>query len=194
MTMKKPLIGFVGDDGNAASVFAQIRETLGDEDAEELAMYVGGQRIALPRPSKLCPEHLLCQRIGYELACRIVEAVSPEEGGVSAFYVPSLIELRVIRLLEEDGLTAREIAQRAGVCMRTVHRYRARMLKKGLRVGNHKAPRTLYRTYEISKGEKIVRTLLLEGHSPSQVRDILAVPGEVVLTIRAELLKEGKLQ
>jgi len=191
---KKPLIGFVGDDENGASVFTQIRETLGDEDAEELAMYVGGQRIALPRPSKLSPEHPLCQRIGYPLACRIVEAVSPEDGGVPAFYVPSLIDLRITRLLEEDGLTAREIAQRAGVCMRTVHRYRARMLRKGLRVGNHKAPRTLYRTYEVSKGEKVVRTLLLEGHSPSQIRDILAVPGEVVLTIRAELLREGKIK
>lgn len=77
--------------------------------------------------------------------------------------------------------------------MRTVHREKARMLNSGFAVGHPKQPRKLDQLPEWTKGERIVRRLLLQGHSPSQIRDILKVPGTVVLTIRAELLKQGKI-
>lgn len=192
--MKKALISSPGEDDDAGfAVFAQIRELLGDDDAEELARLVGGERIALPRPSKLTEKHPLAVRIGFELASRLVYTLSPEKTGVPRFAVPKFIDIRLQRLLEEDGLTAREIAQRLRISQRTVHRYRKRMKSKGLRIGDWRQQRTLEETNETRKGEKIVRTLLLEGHSPSQIRDILNVPGQVVLSIKAQLLNEGKL-
>lgn len=185
--------GGINDDDGLYPVFAQIRELLGDDDAEELARLCGGERIALPRPSRLSADHPLSKRIGHDLARRIVDAVSPEGTGVPRFSVPKFADIRIQRLLEEDGLTCREVAQRLRVSQRTVYRHRQRMLRRGLRIGNWRAPRSMERTQEMNKGETIVRTLLVEGHSPSQIRDILNVPGEVVLSIRAALLREGKL-
>ncbi|MBB4065693.1 helix-turn-helix domain-containing protein [Gellertiella hungarica] len=188
---KQRLIAYAGAEDKEWAVVTQIRELLGDDAAEELATICGGERIRLPSPAKLTPEHPLALRLGYQLARRIVDTISPATG-VSSFYVPKLLPIRLSRLLREDGLTSREIAQRLMISQRTVFRYRQRFKEQKIQVGEPSRPRSPPLTKQAERGRQIVETLLAEGHSPSQIRDILNVPGEVILTIRAHLHKEGK--
>lgn len=189
---KTKLISFVGDDGNKEGVYAQIRDVCGHDVADKLSRRCGGQRLSIPSFSDFDEQHAFAVNVGYDLARTIVVAVATKQPS-GWFDVPMSLDRQIQALLQENGVSSREIAQRTGVHMRTVFRHKQRMLSRGLRVGDPFAPRTLVPTPEESKGQKIVRDLLLEGHSPSQIRDILRVPGQVVLSIRAELLREGKL-
>lgn len=188
---KKKLVSFVGQDEDD-TVFDQIRDVCGEELADKLSSEFGGERIQIPARHRFHAKHPLAVRLGYDLALQVVEAVAIWKAS-GWFDIPKNLDSRIQNLLAQDGISAREIAQRTGVHMRTVWRRKRRMLEQGLRLGCPKAPRTFVPSPEEEKGIEIVRTLLLEGHSPSQIRDILNVPGTVVLTIRAELLKKGKI-
>lgn len=86
-------------------------------------------------------------------------------------------------------MTIRDVSSLTGVHMRTVHRRRADMITRGEKVGRWNAPRPNNFTCAEVKGADIVRQLLLEGHQPSLLRDIMKIPPDVILTIRAELLR-----
>ncbi|MCJ8506612.1 helix-turn-helix domain-containing protein [Rhizobium lemnae] len=188
---KKKLVSFVGQDEDD-SVFAQIRDVCGEEVADQLSAVFGGERLCIPSIQIFHPEHVFAIRLGYDLASKVVEAAATWKPS-GWFFVPMNTDKRIQALLEQDGLSTREVAQRTGVHMRTVWRHKQRMRAQGRRLGCPYSPRTYVHSPEEQKGIEFVRTLLLEGHSPSQIRDILNVPGTVVLTIRAELLKQGKI-
>lgn len=173
-------------------MFEHIKDVCGEDIADAMSHRLGGSRISIPKHEDFDENHFLAMALGYELAKTIVEAVATSVPS-HHFHVPIRIDRRIQALLEQDGVTVGEIAERTGVHVRTVWRHKAKMRKAGRRIGDPFLPRTLLPTTEETKGHQIVRTLLLEGHSPSQIRDILQVPGSVVLTIRASLLKQGKL-
>lgn len=189
--MKQPIVSFAGHDEDDG-MLDQIRDICGPDVADQLSKEFGGERLRIPPMHVFSSEHPLAVRLGYDLALRVVDAVATWKHS-ERFSIPMNLNKRIEVLLEQDGLSTLEIAQRTGVHMRTVFRRKKRMLEQGRRLGNPKAPRNFVPSEQEQKGIEIVRTLLIEGHSPSQIRDILNVPGTVVLTIRAELLKQGKI-
>lgn len=197
--MKKPLIKLDTDDDDE-TVLDAIRELVGDDVADRLQKAAAGTRITIPSAKRFSPDCSLARLVGFEDASRIVDAISPAEASLPEVDIPlgstsglGALQNRVDELLLEDGLTTREIALLVGCHMRTIFRRRAQLRSKGVKVGNPHKPRTAAIAVPEDIGTRIVRTLLLEGHSPSQLRDILKVPGEAILTIRAELIREGKL-
>lgn len=199
--MQKRLIRLAADD-EAESLFQDIVDVIGPDVAEKLQRAAGGIRISLPRPSKLTERSKLSRLIGYEDAKRIVDALVPEGQSLSPFYVPmgdtsstAMLKQRVDDLLQQDGITAQEVSLRTGVHMRTVHRRKSYLRRLGKRIGDPSRKGGMGEVAGIdSRHAVIIRTLLLEGHSPSVLRGILSVPGEVILTIRAGLLRDGTLR
>lgn len=197
--MKEPLIKLDSEDDDD-NILDAIRDLVGDDVADKLQKLAGGTRITIPSVRQFSPDCALARLIGYEDAARIVEAISPGRTSLDRVEIPTGSKLlfdalakRVDELLQEDGLTTREIALLVGCHMRTVFRRRAHLRSIGVKIGNPRMPRTV--AIEVPKdiGTRIVRTLLLEGYSPSQLRDFLKVPGEAILMIRAELIREGKI-
>ncbi|MCZ8159102.1 MAG: hypothetical protein O9256_04370 [Rhizobiaceae bacterium] len=197
--MKKPLIKLDTDDDDE-NILDAIRDLVGEEVADKLQMAAAGTRITIPSARGFSSRSSLARMVGYEDAARIVEAISPSETSIPEVDIPvgstsglGALQSRVDNLLQEDGLTTREIALLVGCHMRTIFRRRAQLRSKGVKIGNPRKPRTSAIEVPDNIGTRIVRTLLLEGYSPSQLRDVLNVPGEAILTIRAELIREGKL-
>lgn len=199
--MHKRLIRLAADN-EAASFFQDITDVIGSEIADKLQRLAGGIRVSIPRPSKLTERSKLSRIIGYDDAKRIVEELAPEGQTINPIYVPlgntsrtAMLKQRVDDLLQQDGITVQEVALRTGVHMRTVHRRKSHLRKAGKRLGDPaQASKESPPLHLENKGALIVRTLLLEGYSPSLLRGILNVPGDVILTARAELLREGKLR
>lgn len=198
MTKKRFIRIEVDDDDD--NILDAIRELAGEDVAERLQKAVAGTRITIPSAKDFSPNCSLARLVGYEDAAKIVEAVSPAEESIPFVEIPlgnrsslSAIHKRIDELLQEDGLVTRDIALLVGCTMRTIFRRRAQLRSKGVKLGNHRKPRTVAVEVPENIGTRIVRTLLLEGYSPSQLRDVLNVPGEAILTIRAKLIREGKL-
>lgn len=180
------------------SVVAMIRETVDPSTFERFCKIFGGNKLMLPSLSNLSSRSSIVKRLGIEDAKKIMDAVGVEAPQI--FYVPRLDESargqttkRIEELLAENGISIAEIVTATGSTVRTVYRCKARMRQRGLKVGDPKKPRRKCALEQCGKGETIVRQLLLEGHSPSLLRDIMNIPATVILTIRAELLKQGKL-
>ncbi|OJH51170.1 hypothetical protein ATN81_03105 [Agrobacterium pusense] len=200
MTKKKLVT--IGDDDDSDNIMQMIRDVAGEEVHDWLCHHHGGTRIRLPTLRRFNEASALSKQIGFEMAKKVMDAVGVDRG-TQDFVVPlgktavqENLKARIKELLAEDGLPANEIAKMTGVHSRTVWRYKTLMRKRGEKLGDHKLPRrpnpTLAATTSIA--ETIVRQLLLEGHSPSLLRNIVKISPTVILTIRAELLRQGKLK
>jgi len=197
MTKKKLIT--LNEDDDSDRIMQMIRDIAGEEAHNLLCQRFGGTRLRLPSLSRFSEKSLISRHLGHDMAKKVMDAV-----GVDAWQrftvprgkdaLPDKLRARITELLAEDGFTSRDIALMTGAHMRTVHRRRAEMLARGEKIGNWKAPRRNGGAYADVKGAAIVRQLLLEGHAPSLLRDILKIPPDVILTIRAELLRQGKLK
>ncbi|PZU25003.1 MAG: hypothetical protein DI589_02075 [Shinella sp.] len=190
--MKKNLITI--NDEAEGRIFPMIIELCGDEIADALIDAAGGTRVSMPSTHGFNEDSELARLLGFARAQKVVEEIGTADGHVR-FNVPSRTEYRIEQLLKQNGITAREVAIRTGVSMRTIHRKRAAMRRRGVALGSPAGARHMTKgACDNVKGVGIVRQLLLEGHAPSLLRDIMNIPPEVILTIRAELLKQGKLK
>ena len=174
-----------------------LREGLDTETFERFCKIFGGQKIVIPGISHLSEGKRLAQALGLKAAKKILDCVGVE--APQEFYVPLLENSvqkkaiqRVEELLAENGLSVQDVATLSGSTVRTVYRRKARMRQRGLKLGDPKQPGRQHAPPS-HKGADIIRQLLIEGHSPSFLRDIMNIPATVILTIRAELLKQGKL-
>lgn len=198
MTKKKLIT--IGDDDDDQTLFEMIREVAGDDVADHLIQVAGGNQIILPKLGSLTTRSQLARYVGMEVArkissaCAVGTARQMIKVPLGAKSIEKSLKNRIEELLRKDGMTVREVCYLTGVHMRTVHRRRAEMLARGEKIGDWKAPRSNNFTYSEVKGANIVRQLLLEGHAPSLLRDIMKIPPDVILMIRAELLRQGKLK
>lgn len=198
--MTKNKLITIGDDDDSDNIMQMIRDVAGEDVHDWLCHHHGGTRLRIPSLRHFNEKSGLSRHLGYEVAKKIMDAVGVEVG--QRFLVPTCkggaapdkLRARITELLAEDGLTARDVAVLTGAHIRTVHRRRAEMHARGEKIGNWKAPRRNDVAYAEMKGANIVRQLLLEGHTPSLLREILNIPPTVILTIRAELLRQGKLK
>lgn len=197
MTKQNGLIRRKGEDV-ADSIIAMIRDGVDEDTFDRFCEVFGGDHLNLPALSNLSSTNKIVKGLGLEAAKRILDCVGVETG--QTFYVPRLnknlrgeLVKRIEELLTENGITAAEIALVTGVTVRTVFRCKARMRKHGRNLGDPSKPRRSPDQSQPGKAESIIRQLLIEGHPPSLLRDIMNIPAAVILTIRAELLKQGKL-
>lgn len=203
---KKKLISLPSDwDDNdefgAESVADAITRVLGPEALEKVRAAVGGARVDFPAARWLKPDHWFALAVGYEEAKRFCDEVFTPDYGADHVYIPlgrlsAMEETRQrIRELLEDGLSANAIALTLKCHVRTVFRTK-RKIKELASNRPRKASCIAERKSAGRRGEqarRIVRQLLCEGHSAADLRDILAVPGSVILSIKTELIREGKL-
>ncbi|WP_349507234.1 helix-turn-helix domain-containing protein [Agrobacterium pusense] len=200
MTKKKLIT--IGDDDDSDNIIQMIRDVAGEDVHDWLCHHHGGTRICLPTLRRFNEESAVSKQLGFEMAKKVMDAVGVDQG-TQEFDVPlgkaavkESLKARITELLAENGLSADEIARMTGVHTRTIWRHKALMRKRGEKLGDPTLPRrpnpALAATSSIA--ESIVRQLLLEGHSPSLLRNIVKIPPAVILTIRAELLRQGKLK
>lgn len=186
------------DEDVADSIIAMIREGIDEDTFDRFCEVFGGDNLTLPALSNLSSSSKIVKGLGIEAAKKIMECVGVEAR--QTFYVPRLNQnphgeliKRIEELLAENGITVGEIAMVTGATARTVYRCKARMRKHGRSLGDPTKPRRCLDQTQPGKAESIIRQLLLEGHPPSLLRDLMNIPAAVILTIRAELLKQGKL-
>lgn len=128
------------------TVFEAIREIAGDDIADALSLAAGGTRVQLPGLSNFSETSAIASLVGYEYASRVMEAVGV--GVPLYFYVPLGLSgqvqstgKRIEALLQNRGMSVRDIARQTGVCDRTVYRHRAKLRERehiAARVGGHK--------------------------------------------------------
>lgn len=196
MTKNKLITLDAPDDSDR--IMQMIRDIAGEEAYDLVCRHFGGTRLHIPSLSRFNEKSLLSRRLGHDMAKKVMDAVGVEVWQRvtvprGKYGVVDKLIARVTELLAEDGFSSRDIALMTGAHMRTVYRRRAEMLARGEKIGNWKAPRRNEGTADV-KGANIVRQLLMEGHAPSLLRDIMKIPPDVILTIRAELLRQGKLK
>ncbi|TRA93669.1 MULTISPECIES: hypothetical protein [Rhizobium/Agrobacterium group] len=198
MTKKKLIT--IGDDDDDQTLFEMIRDVAGDDVADHLIQVAGGTRIYLPRVGNLTPQSELARFVGFDVAMAISRACAIGTSRQFIFVplakagIAESVRGRIEELLRKDGLTRRDVSLLTGVHLRSVDRRIAAMKARGEKLGRWDASRPNNFIYAEVKGASIVRQLLLEGHSPSLLRDIMKIPPDVILTIRAELLRQGKLK
>ena len=188
------------DEFGAESIADAIERVLGPEALEKVRTAVGGSRVHFPCASKLQPDNWFSKTVGFEEAFRFCDEVFTADYGATHVYIPlgplssqEQTRQRIAELLDE-GLSANEIAKDLKCHVRTVWRVKKRV--GGSSAALRRAGDTLKRNAAARRGDKahaIVRQLLSEGHSAADLRDVLAVPGNVILSIKAELIREGKL-
>lgn len=203
---KKKLIGYAGqddeDDFSDETIAEGIERILGRETLEKLTDLVGGTRVYFPPASRLTPDNWLVQAVGYDDAYRFCKDFMPEdvhtEGVIPLGCRAETLRNRIEELLDE-GWSVRDIARNLKCHERTVWRSKRRWYesrKVPHPEQSRKCSAAIDRKRHVRRGEKaraIVRQLLLEGHSSALLRDLLAVPGDIILSIKTELIREGKL-
>lgn len=206
---KKKLISFAGgdedDDYGDESIAQAIERVLGSEALNKVRAHVGGTKVSIPPAGRLHPDHWLAQTLGFEAAFRFCDEVLSAEIGAHDVYIPlgPISSQRKIRqrieVLLHEGWSANDIARNLKCHERTVwrvkrHWYASRNLPHPNRSRNASASASRKKSVRRSeKARTIVRQLLLEGHSAALLRDVLAVPGSIILSIKTELIREGKL-
>ena len=149
--------------------FWKLREFIGQEDAEILAEAFAGRKVFVPaNPREDSP---IVAILGMESARRLADRLvvyGPEtmRGRGCAVEVPmgghgalGSAQRRVISMIEQD-LSDSEICSRAGVCERTVRRWRARLGKsRPRRFGpDHPQVRAMAGNPSINAAEIVERT------------------------------------
>lgn len=184
------------DEFGAESIADAIVRVLGPEALEKVRAAVGGSRVHFPTASKLQPDNWFALTVGFDAAYRFCDEVLSAEYGASHVYIPlgplssqEQTRQRITELLDQ-GISANEIAKDLKCHVRTVWRVKKRA-HAGRRSGNPTKRKDTARQGD--KAHAIVRQLLSEGHSAADLRDILAVSGSVILSIKTELIREGKL-
>lgn len=191
----KKLITINNDDDDDGDVFSMIQELCSEEAVNALLDAVGGCRVRIPTLESFSEESELSRVVGYKVAKEIMAAVGL--GEIPArISVPSRTRYRLEQLCKQDGLSANLIAFKTGVTMRSVYRTRAELRKKGVKLGAPCRRRPIRHggSFDDVPGVSVVRQLLLEGHKPSFLREIMNIPPEVIAWVRADLLKQGKLK
>lgn len=197
---KKKLISLPSDwdddEFGAESIADAIERVLGPEALEKVRAAVGGARVHFPAAKKLRPDNWFALTVGFDEAYRFCDEVLSAEYGATHVYIPlgrmssqEQTRQRIAELLDE-GLSANEVARALKCHVRTVWRVKKRS-SAGPQGGN--AAKRRDAIVQGDKAHAIVRQLLSEGHSAADLRDILAVPGSVILSIKTELIREGKL-
>ena len=192
--MKKLLtINDEADDDD--TVFRMIKDLCSEDVINTLMDVAGGTRISIPSVKSFSETSEISRRLGYDVAKEIVSAVGVYEIS-TRIHVPSRTKYMLEHLCRQDGLSANYIAWKTGVTMRSVYRARAALRKRGIKTGTPCRRRSIRHggDFEGIPGVDVVRQLLLEGRSPSLLRDIMNIPPDVISWVRADLLKQGKLK
>jgi hypothetical protein len=206
---KKKLISlpsdYDDDDFGDESIATAIERVLGPEALEKVRNAVGGARVSFPPAGRLQPDHWLAATVGFEDAYRFCDEVFSADYGARHVYIPlgpnaaqEKTRQRISELLD-DGLSANEISRLLKCHVRTVWRTKRRFYETNASPHpkrSRQASSAAARKSAVRGGDKahaIVRQLLMEGHSAALLRDLLAVPGSAILSIKSELIREGKL-
>ena len=192
--MKKIMsTGSESDDND--TLFNMIKELCSEDAVDTLICNAGGTTINIPSIKSFSETSEISRRLGFDVAKEIVSAVGVYEI-TTRIQVPARTKYMLEKLCRQDGLSANYIARKTGVTMRSVYRARAALRKQGIKTGTPCRRRRIQHggNFDDIPGVDIVRQLLIEGHKPSFLRDIMNIPPDIILTIRAELLKQGKLK